>query len=256
MDRLETFEQEVHADNGRIYLLRVLPYRTSDNRIAGVAATFVDVTDLKATQAATDEARTYAEAIVETIRNPLLVLGGDLCVQSANGAFHEMFGIGPAETTGRSVFALHGGWNIPALRALLEEMLPKHEQIRDFALEFALPRSGMRHMLLNARRIAGQATRPERILLALEDVTERRLAARHQQLLVGELSHRVKNTLTVIQSLAAQTLRRSASRSSAPPSVRGLRRSRSPARIARHRARGGRPGRRRPARLRTELEAS
>jgi two-component system CheB/CheR fusion protein len=211
MDRLETFEQEVRADNDRTYLLRVLPYRTSDNRIAGVAATFVDVTDLKATQAATDEARAYAEAIVETIRNPLLVLGGDLCVQSANGAFHEMFGIGEAEAIGRSVFALHGGWNLPPLRALLQDMLPKHEQIRDFALAFELPRAGLRHMLLNARRIAGQAMRPERILLALEDVTERRLAARHQQLLVGELSHRVKNTLTVIQSLAAQTLRRSTS---------------------------------------------
>lgn len=200
-------EQEVSADNGRRYLLRVLPYRTRDNRIAGAAATFIDITDLKNTQIKITEARDYAEAIVETIRNPLLVLTADFCARSANSAFFAMFGLSEAEVAGRHVYELGGGeWNIAPLRVLLEELLPTQKQIGDFEVELAIPSLGTRCFVLNARQIEG-ADRPRLILLAMEDVTERKNSARHQELLVGELSHRVKNMLTVVQSIAAQTRR-------------------------------------------------
>jgi two-component system CheB/CheR fusion protein len=210
IERLATSEQEVRAGDGRSLLLRVAPYRTRDNRIAGAVATFIDITDLNSKQVEIAAARDYAEAIVETIRNPLLALSGDLRVISANSAFYETFGISPADTTGCLVYDLvDGQWNIPPLRTLLEELIPNRQQIADYEIELEVPRLGKRCMMLNARRIDGDNTRGELVILALEDVTERRDSARHQELLVGELSHRVKNTLAVVQSIVVQTLRSS-----------------------------------------------
>ncbi|RST31303.1 PAS domain-containing protein [Sphingomonas ginkgonis] len=212
VEKLATSEQEIRADNGRDYRLRVLPYRTRDNRIGGAVATFIDITDLKATQAETAEARDYAEAIIETVRDPLLVLGADLRLQSANPAFYKLFQTVPADAEGQLVYYLgEGRWNIPDLRRLLEEMIPAQRQINGFEVELTVPGLGSRCLLLNARRISGDARRPELILLAIEDITERKEATRHQDLLVGELSHRVKNMLTVVQSIAAQTRRHSSS---------------------------------------------
>lgn len=212
VEKLATSEQEVRGDSGREYRLRVLPYRTRDNRIGGAVATFIDITDLKATQAETAEARDYAEAIVETIRDPLLVLGADLRVRSANPAFYKLFQTIAADTEGQLVYNLGGGrWNLPELRRLLEEVVPEQGQINGYEVELAVPGLGSRCLLLNARRIHSDASRPELVLLAIEDITERKDAARHQDLLVGELSHRVKNMLTVVQSIAAQTRRHSPS---------------------------------------------
>ncbi len=212
VERLTTTEQEVSADDGRCLLLRVLPYRTRDNRIVGAVATFIDITDLKSTQLGIAEARDYAEAMVETIRDPLITLTGDLRVRSANPAFHQIFGTSEADTIGRPVYELSDGrWDVPELRTLLEDLLPKQRRIDDYEMGLDVPRMGMRCMMLNACRIASEDGRAEFILIALEDITERRNSDQHQELLVGELSHRVKNTLAVVQSIAAQTLRHSAS---------------------------------------------
>ncbi len=212
VEQLATSEQEVIADDGRCLLLRVLPYRTRDNRIAGAVATFIDISDLKSTQVGIAAARDYAEAIVETVRNPLLALSGDLRVRSANSAFYDTFGISAADTAGRLVYDLvDGQWNIPPLRTLLEELIPNQQQIDDYEIALEVPRLGTRCMMLNARRIDGDDRNGELVLLAMEDITERRDSAQHQELLVGELSHRVKNTLAVVQSIAAQTLRHSTS---------------------------------------------
>lgn len=212
IERLTTSEQEVRADDGRCLVLRVFPYRSRDNRIVGAVATFIDVTDLKSTQAGIAEARDYAEAIVETIRDPLVALTGNFRVRSVNPAFHQTFGTSDSNTVGRSVYELADGrWDVPKLHTLLEEMLPSERQIDDYEIGLEDPRLGMRCMLLNARRVAEDDGRAEFILLAIEDVTDRRDADKHQELLVGELSHRVKNTLAVVQSIATQTLRHSTS---------------------------------------------
>jgi len=212
IERLTTFEEEVRADDGRCLLLRVLPYRSRDNRIVGAVATFIDITELKSTQAAIAEARDYAEAIVETIRDPLIALSGDLLVRSANPAFHQTFGTSDADAIGRPIYELADNrWDVPELRTLLEEKLPTQRRIDDYEIGLDVPRLGMRCMLLNARCIPSEDGRAAFILLALEDITERQAANKHQELLVGELSHRVKNTLAVVQSIATQTLRHSAS---------------------------------------------
>jgi len=212
IEDLATFEDEVLADDGRCLLLRVRPYRTQDDRIAGAVVTFVDVSDLKAKQTEISDARSFAEAIVETVRHPLLALDGDLRVRSANSAFHATFGLGLDEVIGRRICELVGGqWNVQPLRTLLEQLIPEHRQINDFEIALDVPRRGSRKMLINARCITDSQDAGELVLLAMEDITERREAAQHQELLMGELSHRVKNTLAVVQSIAAQTLRHSSS---------------------------------------------
>ena len=119
LKKLTTVEAEVPSETGRWYLRRMLPYRTRDNHIAGVVVTFSDITERKRVADAVDEARIYSEAVVETIRQPLLVLNGDLRVQSANAAFYDQFQVRRQETVGRLVYELgNGQWDIAGLRTL------------------------------------------------------------------------------------------------------------------------------------------
>ena len=155
-------------------------------------------------------ARDFAEAIVSTVRDPLLVLTADFRIVSANPAFYQMFKLKQAQIEGQPWFEIADRqWDVPRLHELLEKMLPEKGQVNDFEVEHDFPKLGKRCILVNARRIAGEGDRPELILIAKEDITGRRDAERHQEMLVGELSHRVKNTLAIVQSIASQTLRHS-----------------------------------------------
>ena len=117
----------------------------------------------------------YAEGIIRTVRESLLVLNGDLKIVSANPSFYRTFQVTPEETEGKTLYDLgNGQWNIPALRKLLEELLPRNTQIEGFLMEHEFPVIGKRRMLLNARRIAQEASRKELILLAIEDITNRK----------------------------------------------------------------------------------
>jgi len=128
---------------------------------------------------AIQEAREYAESIVATVREPLLVLDADIKVVSANRSFYQTFKVSPEEAKGRLVYDLgNRQWDIPKLRELLEEVLPKNTSVNDFEVEHAFETIGRRIMLLNARRIYAEANKPRMILLAIEDITERRKAER------------------------------------------------------------------------------
>jgi FtsZ-binding cell division protein ZapB len=109
---------EVTSESGRVYARRVLPYRTTDNRIDGIVVTFVDVTDRRRARDELEAARHYADSIVETLHEPLLVLHPDLTVKSANAAFYRAFKVIEADTVGRKIYDLgNGQWQIPALRS-------------------------------------------------------------------------------------------------------------------------------------------
>jgi len=119
----------------------------------------------------------YAESIVETVREPLLVLDADLRVISANRSFYQAFQVSPEKTEKRLIYKLgNRQWDIPKLRKLLEEILPQNTQIEDFEVDHEFTTIGRRTMLLNARRIYRESNRTETILLAIEDITERRRA--------------------------------------------------------------------------------
>lgn len=208
---LTAVEVEVQGDSGRWYLRRMLPYRTRDNRIAGTVITFSDVTERKRAADNVNEARLFSEAIVETVRQPLLVLNGDLRVQSVNPAFLHLFKVSLEESIGRLVYELgNGQWNIPGLKELLDETLSRNKEVVDYEVEHEFLDIGRRSILLNARKLDRNGGREQLILVAIEDVTERRRAEEHQKILIGELNHRVKNTLAVVQSIASRTLNHAA----------------------------------------------
>lgn len=123
-----------------------------------------------------EQARDFARSIVATVREPLLVLDGTLHVAFANRSFYTSFGVLPDETDGRLLYELgNGQWDIPALRHLLEEIIPQNNEVSDFSVTHTFESIGTRTMLLNARRIRRPGDKTELLLLAFEDVTARLL---------------------------------------------------------------------------------
>ena len=122
-------------------------------------------------------AQKHAESIVETIREPLLVLAADLRVISANQSFYRTFKVIPEETEGRFIYSVgNHQWDIPGLRKLLEEIVPQNSHFNGFEVDHEFPGIGRKMMLLNARRIYREGQGTEMILLAIEDITERNRA--------------------------------------------------------------------------------
>jgi two-component system CheB/CheR fusion protein len=174
LDSLVPLETEVQTTTGDWYQLRIRPYRTVDNVIEGAVITFVDITRSKKVEEALREARELAESIVTTVREPLVVLDEHLQVVSANQAFYSTFRVEPGGTLGQVLYELgNGQWDIPALRQLMEEILPQNATFDDFEVTHEFEQIGRRTMLLNARRILSEAGHPRLILLAIEDTTER-----------------------------------------------------------------------------------
>jgi two-component system CheB/CheR fusion protein len=170
---VQPLEREVRGPDGRAYLLRVNPYHTADNRVDGAVLVLFDIDELRRAQTSLREERDYAQAIVETVREPLLVLDAQLRVQSANGAFYATFQVGPNETQGRLVYELgNRQWDIPALREQLTQVLSRSCDFADFEVRHEFESIGLKVMRLGARRIVREGSDGELILLAIEDRTE------------------------------------------------------------------------------------
>src|SRR6476469_10429450 len=119
---------------------------------------------------------TYSRDIVDTVLEPLLMLDTTLRVHSANRAFYQTFHVSLEETENHLIYELgNGQWDIPALRTLLEDIVPQNSVFSDFELEHTFPVIGRRAMLLNARKLKA-GNHGELLVLAMEDVTERRRA--------------------------------------------------------------------------------
>ena len=156
-----------------------------------------------------DDASALAQAIVDTIRDPLLVLDQDLRVVTANRAFYQTFRMSRQDIQGRPVYGLGDGqWDIPELRLLLKDVAPQHAAMEAYEVELDFPMIGRRSMLLNAREVFNQRNARKLILLAFEDVTDRRNAERRmaellqqKETLLQEMQHRVANSLQIIASI-------------------------------------------------------
>src|SRR5476649_522923 len=141
-----------------------------------------DVTERRRAEADFKAIETYAQNIVDTVREPLLILDTTLRVRSGNRAFYQTFRVSLEETEDRLIYELgNGQWDIPDLRTLLEDVVPKSSVFNDFELEHDFPTIGRRVMLLNARRLRA-GSHSELLVLAIEDVTERKRAAEQQRL--------------------------------------------------------------------------
>jgi two-component sensor histidine kinase len=162
------------------------------------------------------EAQTLAQAIVNTIPEPFLVLDDQFRVLAASRSFYQTFKVDPEDTRGRLLFSLgEGQWDIPALRLLLETIIPQHAAMDGFEVDHDFPNIGRRLMLLNARTVQYDDSANATILLAFTDVTERRAIElekaallaeteellRQKQVLLQEIQHRVGNSLQIIASI-------------------------------------------------------
>jgi two-component system CheB/CheR fusion protein len=213
LETLTASEHQVQDDKGRWFLLRVRPYRTLDNQIDGAVLVYVDVD-------AVTRARLYAESIIATVREPLVVLDTEGCVMTANAAFYRTFGGDPQRTEGARFSDLDGGeWDIPGLRQFLKDVSPLDHTFNDFELTREFKNVGRKVLLLNARRLVQVPDAPPLVLLAIDDVTQLRHAEGLRRQRVSELAaadqskneflamlaHELRNPLAPIRS-AAQIL--------------------------------------------------
>ncbi|MCB1885259.1 MAG: PAS domain-containing protein [Geminicoccaceae bacterium] len=170
-----------------------------------------DGTDAADLEREAERQRRLAQGIVDTLREPLLVLDGDLGVIAASRSFYRSFGVEETATIGARLPELgNGQWNIPALLDLLERVVPEHATVEGFEVAHDFPGIGRRTMLLNARKIFREGNNTKTFLLAIEDVTDRRrLEAERAAALAGteallqELSHRVMNSLSIISAVVS-----------------------------------------------------
>lgn len=174
---------ELRIDHG------AAPVRGADGTPVGAVVIFCDVSERQRVVQGVEDARAFAEGIVQTVREPLVVLDANLRVRTANQAFYQTFRVTPPETEGQFIFDLgNRQWNIPRLRELLEQILPRDSHFDGFEVDHEFEGLGRRSMVLNARRLPAAGPWPALILLAVEDITERRQAA--EQLALSEVRYR------------------------------------------------------------------
>lgn len=167
-------ECEVRTLDGHWYLMRIMPYRTTENVIDGLVITFVSIQRLKAAESV-GELRSFFESIVETVHQPLLALDDKCSVASANKSFYKTFRLQPKQVLGAPFFELGNKvWDIPELRQALEEVLPANMTLENFVADREFPGIGKRAFTLNARRLRREQGQPGMILLAMEDITPSR----------------------------------------------------------------------------------
>ena len=171
LDTLQSKEKQVETSEGKWFQMRVLPYRTSENRIDGLIVTFSDITGIKQLETSIENARNYAEKIIATVLEPLVVLNADLRIVSANRSFYTAFHVSQEETEGKLLYAIgNGQWDLPQLRTLFNDILEKNAEFEGYRIEHDFPEIGHRTMVLNARKIHSDSG-PELILLAISDIT-------------------------------------------------------------------------------------
>jgi len=175
LESLTPLSREIKNNNGTWYTRRILPYQAHDDRAEGVVITFADISEMKVAEREIEAARAYSNSIVETIRQPLVVLDDKLCVVSASRVFYDTFDAKKEDAVGKpigSACALH--FNDPGLRLFLDRIRVGETNIEGYEIELDLPRlPGRRSLLLSALEIVGPSI-GRKVLVTIDDITERK----------------------------------------------------------------------------------
>jgi two-component system, chemotaxis family, CheB/CheR fusion protein len=208
---LRPVKREVQDQRDRWHSLSILPYRTLDNVIDGVVLVLNDIDEIKAAAEQMKKSSEFFAGIINTIRQPLVVLDSDLRVLTVNQSFLHTFQVPRQQTVNKFFYRLgNEQWNIPKLRALMEQILPKDQAVVNFQVEDDFEGIGQRKMVLNARRLFQPNNREPMILVAIEDMTERQRAEaallKSEKLaasgrLAGTLAHEINNPLQAVMNL-------------------------------------------------------
>jgi len=175
--------RDIRDPHGRWYSLRILPSVGPDGKPDGAVLMFIDID-------ASKRGLDFAEAIVETVREPLVILNQNLQVIQANKSFYAAFRARKDDTEGRLIYDLgNKQWDIPKLRELLENILPTHSTFRDFEVTHEFEHVGRKVMMLNAAEIFNPNAQARTILLAIEDATDRKQAEAALQTTNAELQN-------------------------------------------------------------------
>ena len=162
-------EIEIHDENQHWYSLRIRPYITAEKKLSGAVITFIDVNDIKSSLEMAADARDFAEAVVASMRHPLLVIDKNLRVVSASSAYLERFEVNQKATIGNLIYHLgNGQWGIPQLRQLLEKTIAEGEPFENFAVEHEFEHVGFKRVLISGRYIAPGKTRDALALMQIE----------------------------------------------------------------------------------------
>jgi two-component system, chemotaxis family, CheB/CheR fusion protein len=175
LDTLNTINKEVQTKDGRWYRLKIFPYRTVENVIDGVVMTFSDIDEQKKVQDKLKEvsmqaqaSQEYAESIVNTIKEPLMMLDSDLVVRSANASFYKWFEATPAEVQGLPIEKILGGkWNIKPVIGRLRELSSKDVEMENMTTDIEVPRLGKKTADITARKLLSSSGRSTRMLITI-----------------------------------------------------------------------------------------
>ena len=170
LESLVPIEKEIRTADNSWYLVRINPYRTLENVIDGIVLTFTDITRRKVAEEIANLARVYAENIVDTIKDPLIILDRDLSIISANRSFYQTFQIFPSDTIGKAITQIgNHQWDDPNLIRLLKEVLLEDKFFEGVEISHSFPDGGIRRMILNGRSIQAKDGGYNLILLAIEE---------------------------------------------------------------------------------------
>ncbi len=169
LDHFTTIERDVRDAHGRWFSLRIRPYRSLDNRIDGAVLALYDIDESRRHEQEARQAQAFAEGIIETMDNPLLVLDSGLRVRMVNSAYCRLFRVSAGEVSSKLLYDLgNGQWDIPDLRSRLQAILDSGGPLERFEVEHDFPSIGRRRMLLCARRLEGDEARPPLILVEID----------------------------------------------------------------------------------------
>ncbi len=173
LETLETLETQVQTHGGQWYLMRISPYRTADNFIDGVVVAFTNVDVIKSMERQMQGALAYAEGVLNSMQDPLLVLDAGARVVSANRSLHHLLQLDAQQVNGSDLYALaHGVFDQPELRARLGEVITSGQPLSNFVIDLNVPQRGTRKMKAEANPIFDQDGQYALTLFKMEDVTE------------------------------------------------------------------------------------